>query len=64
MGAPSWVYMRRIEHEQAAHSDDVSKLNAKIAELQQENEVLKKKVKELEDDNSRLKKRQALPVKP
>gem|GEM_PF-5116145 len=54
MGAPSWVYMRRIEHEQAAHSNDVSKLNSRIAELQQENEVLRKKVKELEDENLRL----------
>jgi cell division protein FtsB len=55
MGAPSWVYMRRIEHEQAAHSSDVSILNSRIAELQQENEALKKKVLELENENTRLK---------
>jgi hypothetical protein len=54
MGAPSWVYMRRIEHEQAAHSNDVSNLNSRIAELQKENEALRKKIKELEDENLRL----------
>jgi outer membrane murein-binding lipoprotein Lpp len=54
MGAPSWVYMRRIEHEQAAHSSDVSRLNSKIAELQQENEALRKKVSDLEEENLRL----------
>jgi cell division protein FtsB len=55
MGAPSWVYMRRIEREQAEHSSDVSKLNTQIGELQKENEELRKKVKELEDENLRLK---------
>jgi cell division protein FtsB len=64
MGAPSWVYMRRIEHEQAAHSNDVSKLNSRIAELQQENEVLRKKVKELEDENLRLRCEREPSIKP
>ena len=64
MGAPSWGYMRRIENEQAAHSNDVSMLSSRIAELQQENEALRLKISGLEDENLRLRNKREPPVKP
>ncbi|MCW4010962.1 MAG: hypothetical protein NWF05_10140 [Candidatus Bathyarchaeota archaeon] len=54
MGAPSWVYRRQIEREQAVHSSDVTRLNSRINELQQENATLRERVKELEDENAKL----------
>ena len=55
-GAPSWVYKNQIASEQASHQRDVSSLNAKMRELEEENRALKKRIQELEAENQKLKK--------
>jgi len=56
MGAPFYVYKKQIADEEASHRHDVSMLNLKIKELEEENITLKKRVKELEEENQKLKK--------
>jgi predicted RNase H-like nuclease (RuvC/YqgF family) len=55
-GAPVWVYKNQIASEQASHHNDVSLLNSKIKELEEENSSLKKRIQELEVENQKLKK--------
>ncbi len=54
-GAPFWVYKKQIADEQASHHNDVSLLNSKIKELEEENSSLKKRIQELEAENQNLK---------
>lgn len=54
-GAPFYVYKKQIADEEASHQHDVSVLNLKIKELEEENNTLKKRVKELEEENEKLK---------
>jgi TolA-binding protein len=55
-GAPSWVYKNQIASEQSSHHNDVSLLNSKIRELEEEISSLKKRIQELEAENQKLKK--------
>ena len=53
-GAPSWVYKNQIASQSALYQHQISSLNQKIKQLQEENDELKKKIEELENELNQL----------
>ncbi|MCW3990931.1 MAG: hypothetical protein NWE88_12755 [Candidatus Bathyarchaeota archaeon] len=54
-GAPSWVYKNQLASQSASYQHQISTMNEKIKQLQDENDNLKNTIKKLEKEIKKLK---------